>query len=484
VLAFALAVAGAAANGARAQEEKAPAPNPVRQALAAAFQALEKNDFQAAESGFARAVELDPKIAPAWVGLAEARHQLGQLEAALEAARKAQQVDPELGPAAFAVGRSLAALRRHQEALHALERALELEPESVEALVLSSFVLQELGRVADAREMLEAAWKKNLRDPLVAEQLAIVRLDTGDHAGAAAVAQEAIAGGGDRAALKLALGFALARDPVRKSEAERWLGEALAAGVPQPGPVRLELGALLLDAGRASDALPHLEEAARLLPDAPEPHYKLAQARRAAGDDVGAQAALERFQELERQAQASDRGSKELGIALNEAQTLTNQDRLDEALEKLDRLLAEHPDDSRVNALRAKVLFSMGRTREAENAIARAVAESPQRPEYQYLDGLFHMYAGRFAQAEAALRRALQIDPELAEAHALIAGALVKQRRPEEAIEHFQRALDLGADAPEVRLGYSGALETLGREKEAAEQMEAYRRLSGRQPPQ
>ena len=475
-LAFLLCAWLAGAVAAAAQERTSS--EPLRQALAAAIQALEIEDFAAAERSFARATEVDPGYAPAWLGLAEARQRLGRPEDALQAARRALAAAPDLAPASFAVARSLAELGSFREALTALERARELEPESLDTLLLSALLLRELDRDTEARDLLEQAWRGGARDPRLAEQLAVLRLDGGDAAGAAAAAREALAAGDGDTNLKLVLAFALAKDPAGRDEAARLFEEALAAGVARPGRVRLELGGLLLDAGRAAEALPHLEEAARLLPETAAAQYRLSQARRAGGDEAGAQQALERFQELEGHERETERASKELGIALNEAQALANEDRLVESLSRLDELAARHPDDSRVAALRAKVLYSMGRRREAESSIASALARSPDRAEYQYLSALFHMYAGRTADAEAALRRALAIDPALPEAHALIAGALVKQGRNEEALAHFQRAIDLGADAPEVRLGYAGALEALGRDAESEEQMEAYRRFA------
>jgi tetratricopeptide (TPR) repeat protein len=479
-LAASIALAALPAVIAPAHARQQKTSDAVREAVGAAVEALEKGDAADAERLFAGVTELEPRLAQGWLGLAEARQRLGQPQRALEAARQAQVVAPDLAAAAFAVGRCLVELGSHREALDALERARELEPASIDSLLLTALVLRELDRDADALAALDAAWSRGARDPRLAEQLSFLRFESGDAAGAAAVAEEGLAADPARARLKLVLAFALAKDPARRSEAARWFEEALTAGVAEPGPVRLELGSVLLDSGRAADALPHLEEAARLLPQASAPQYRLSQARRATGDEAGARAALERFQELEARERESERGSKELGIALNEAQTLANANRLSEAMAKLDQLRDQHPEDSRVNVLRAKVLFSMGRRREAEQSIAEANARTPDRAEYQYLEGLFHMYAGRAAQAEAPLRRALALDDGLAEAHALLAGALVKQGKAEEALAHFQSAIELGADAPEVRLGYAGALETLGRAKESEEQMEAYRRLAAR----
>ena len=287
----------------------------------------------------------------------------------------------------------------------------------------------------------------------------------------------------ERANLKVVLGFALAKDPARKGEAVRWLEEALAAGVGEPGQIRLELGGILLDTGRAADALPHLEEAARLLPERSAPQYRLAQARRALGDEAGAEQALARFSELEARERSTDRDSKELGIALNEAQTLATENKLVESLARLDALQAEHPDDPRIAALRAKVLYSMGRRREAEQSIAAAVERMPDRAEYQYLSGLFHMYAGRTADAEAA--------PRARARHRRSPGARARaaRRRAGQAGQGRRRAGALRAarsssapTRPEVRLGYAEALKTLGRRQEAEAQMEAYRKLGASRP--
>jgi tetratricopeptide (TPR) repeat protein len=453
-----------------------------REALSAAVKAIDAKDYATAERQFLRVTELQPKFPQGWLGLAEARVRLGRAQDALTAAERARELQPDLAAASFTVARCLAEMGKLGEALIAVDRARELEPANAESILLSALLLRQLRRDDDALKLLEEAWKSGNRDPRLAEQLAFLRFDRDDIAGAAAVAEEGLAEDPQRANLKAVLGFALAKDPARKGEAVRWLEEALAAGVGEPAQIRLELGGILLDLGRTADALPHLEEAARLLPQASAPQYRLAQARRALGDEAGAEQALARFSELEARERTTERDSKELGIAVNEAQTLATENKLVEALERLDALSAEHPDDARVAALRAKVLYSMGRRREAEQSIAAAVERMPDRAEYQYLSGLFHMYAGRTAEARAALDRALAIDDGLAPAHALLAGALVKLGKAADALPHFERAIELGADSPEVRLGYAEALKSLGRTKEAEAQMAAYRKLGAGGP--
>lgn len=480
LVALSLAPVCARAQAAKAQEDtqqQAEGAERVRALLEEGVRALQAEQWEEAEQRFRQATQILPGMAPAWLGLSEALRGLERPLDALDAARKALEAGPELSAAAFAVARSLVEVGSREEALVVLERARELDPESVDAQVLSALVLRELGRAEEARDLLLEAWQRGLRSPVIAEQLAFLHLATGDPAAAEEVARAGLAAAPEQAGLKLALGFALAADPERRQEAPRWLGQALDAGVRDPGRVRLELGGVLLDLGRASEALTHLEEAARLLPDNPAVHYRLSAARRALGDEAGALRARERFEALSAAESTGSRTDKELGIALNEIQKLAADDRLDDALHRIDDVLSIHPDEARAHALRAKILYSLGRRLQAEAAIVRARELDPGRAEFHYLEGLFLMVAKRFQAAEAALRRALALDEDLALAEGLLAGALVKQDRPEEAIEHFQRALELGNDAPEVRLGYAGALESLGRDEEAKEQMQAYERL-------
>lgn len=445
--------------------------------LAAGVEALQAEDWETAEQRFQKATQMVPDMAPAWLGLSEARRGLERPLEALEAARQALTAAPELSAAAFAVARSLVELGSREEALTVLDKARALDPQSIDAHVLSSLVLRDLGRIEEARDLLREAWGGGLRSPVIAEQLAFLHLAAGEPKSAESVAREGLVAAPERSGLKLALGFALAADPQQREEAPRWLAEALRAGVTDPGRVRLELGGVLLDLGRADQALPHLEEAARLLPDSPAAHYRLSAVRRAVGDEDGAARARRRFEDLAGGEQAGERSATEQGVALNEAQTLAASDRLEEALARVEEILASRPEDDRAHALRAKILYSLGRRREAEPAIARARELEPGRAEYHYLEGLFLMYRKRFQEAEAALRRALALDPHLGQAEGLLASALVKQDRPEEAVPHFQRSLELGADSREIRLGYAGALESLGRVEDAEAQMEAYRRM-------
>ncbi len=241
--------------------------------------------------------------------------------------------------------------------------------------------------------------------------------------------------------------------------------------------MHLELGTLLLETGRAGDALTHLEAAAGALPETPQVWYRLAQARQATGDRDGARAALARFQDLSRAADAADHESKRVGAALNEAQALAADNRLPEALAKVRELLEETPGLPRGLALEAKVLYSLRRLDEALAAIRAAAEAAPGAVEYRYLEGVFLAEMRQREEAAAAFRRALDLEPGLAEAWDQLGRLALAGGRVEEAVASFERALELGVDGEALRLFYAEALERAGRPEESREQMEAYRRL-------
>jgi tetratricopeptide (TPR) repeat protein len=444
--------------------------------LVEGVQALAAGDAAAAERSFRSAVQASPELTPAWIGLADALRRLDRPDEALEAARKASDSAPDSSAAALTLGRHLAQSGARDEALKELARARSLAPDNPDAYVLEALVLRDLGRTADATELLEGAWARPLRTARLSEQLALLLLAEDRFEQALDIATVGLEIAPGTPGIELARGLSLAALG-RASEAVEPLRNALDGDLPEPDRIRVELATVLTTLGRHTDAVAYLETASRGLSQDPALWYKLASARRAAGNVAGADDALKRFAELQQGEESSEREGKEIGIALNEAQNLAASNRMEEALEKTRRLLAQAPDEPRALALQAKLLFSLGQRRDALDSISRARTLSPAVAEYPYLQGLFLLSLGDAAAAERSLRAALTLKETLPEAHSLLGGALAKQGLAEEAVAHFARALELGLDQPQLRLGYAGALEDLGRQDEAEAQMQAYRRL-------
>lgn len=446
--------------------------------LAAGGRALEQGDLEAAEARFSEAAALVPESGLAWFGLSEVAANRGDVLEALRLARQAERWAPERPEPVFAVGRHLARLGRSDEALVALSRFRALEPERPEGYLLAASLLRQLGRVEEALQMLEVGAADAVADPRLAEERVLILLTAGEVERAIEVAEGAVDQFTDSGDLRGALGLALAADPERRGEADSWLSSALESDVLVPEKIHLELASLLTEQGETDRAVEHLHAAAALDPSSSEVQYRLGAALRNSGDLEGAREALGRYQKLKGAEQRAAQARRDAGTRFNEAQSLANESRLPEALEKVEVLLLEHPKDDRALALKGKVLFSMGRREAGLAAIIAARQAAENQIEYHYLEGMILLQLGRPVEAELPLRRALALDAELAEGHALLGMMLSSQERYEEAVEQFERAFELGVEGTGFRLGFAEALRGAGREAESMKQMEAYRRLS------
>ena len=262
---------------ARTRSTSSPSPPPTetapsaaaREALGAAVKAIDVEDYATAERQFLRVTELQPKFPQGWLGLAEVRMRLGRAQDALTAAERARELAPDLAAASFTMARCLAEWASStRRSLRSIERGARAG--NAESILLSALLLRQIRRDDDALKLLEEAWKAGNRDPRLARQLAFLRFDRDDTAGAAAVAEEGLAKDPQRANLKVVLGFALARIP--RARARRCVARGGAGGRSRrAGADPVRAGWHPARQQRAADALPHLEEAARLLPERRRP---------------------------------------------------------------------------------------------------------------------------------------------------------------------------------------------------------------------
>ncbi len=213
------------------------------------------------------------------------------------------------------------------------------------------------------------------------------------------------------------------------------------------------LGAALLERGRAGDALPHLRRGIVLAPTYAKVHVSLGAALAATGDGGGALAA---YAEAERLApdSASPRFNAGLVLAaqgrLDEAVTryreaiardpqhvnariglgmaLAAQGRLDEAVRAYEAALALRSDDAAAHGSLAMALDGMGRHDEAIAQHRAAIALAPDHPGARYNLAASFAAAGRTDDAIATLREALVLQPDWPEARADLA-ALEAQSR-------------------------------------------------------
>ena len=449
--------------------------------LMAAGAALEAGNLDQAEARFREASRLEPRNPMPWLGLSGVQEQRGDLVGAVELVREARQRAPQEAFLALTEGQLAARLGTVDPALAALADARRLNPAAPTAYVLAAMLLRDKGNREEAIAVLEQGLEARVADASLSEELCFLLLSVDQHRRAIEVADEALKIYPDNAPLTLARGLALASSPSTRAQAIEPLSSALEGELPDRGRVQLELGKILLEQGRAADALVQLREAAKLMPNLPEAHYRLSAALRASGDEQGAREAGERFQRLSQGQDDSDARIKKLRTQLNEIQRLATGGLYVSALDRVEAVLQQHPGEAAAHGLRARILLAQGREEQALDSARRARELAGHVADYVYLEGMLLMRSGRFPAAIAQLERALTLDPSLGAAHGLLALIAMAEDRPEDAVGLFQRAIAAGDDGAEVHERLAEVLASLGRSAESEAELAIAR--SRRQQP-
>jgi tetratricopeptide (TPR) repeat protein len=253
----------------------------------------------------------------------------------------------------------------------------------------------------------------------------------------------------------------------RLEEALEVLGP-LARAQPRAARVHFEHGLVLSGLGRTGAAIEALEIAVRLAPGSPDAWQALADQRRLAGDEAGADAASAE----QIRASANDPELLEAASALCEG-------RLAVAEQLLRAILKARPSDIAAIRMLAEVGARLGRYDDAEALLERCLELAPgfTPARHNYAMALY-----RQNKAEAALG---QIDRLLAQEPAnpgyrnLRSAALAQTGEYLKAIEGYEGLLRDYPAQPKAWMSYGHALKTVGRPEDS---VAAYRRTIALQP--
>ena len=256
------------------------------------------------------------------------------------------------------------------------------------------------------------------------------------------------------------------------------------------------LGALQLKLGRADDARPLLERAIELEPAFAKPHEDLGVLHLRQGNAPEARRYLEMSISLDG-SQATAYGAlanacRQIGdmesaeeahrkfMALSPvAQTLAKADKLlaagqSAAAEKIcDELSKEHPTNTQVLRMLARIASEAGRSVVAEGLLKRIVSLSPD--DYRSIVdlGLYLAENGRYPEAVDALQRALQIDPSVTSTQQRLGDFLAIMGKPADALDVYEAALRLDENFVPALVGRGHMLRIVGRSGEAIESYES-----------
>lgn len=260
--------------------------------------------FDLARNALDRALVLAPDTPSALYNLAYLDLRAGHEDAALAGferliARSASPdgdpiSDPLRAQALTNLGYLYARRQQHAEAADALEEAVSLAPQMASAWLNLGLERQALGAAASARQAFERAHALDPEDPAAIRYLAEARIKDGDHQGAAALLEDALAHAPSGADLWYTLARAqagLGHDP----------GPAYASALQADPDDHRGFGALAAfqlarracDAADATSCDAYATRALALRPGWVEALMIRARARRTLGDLAGAQDALE-----------------------------------------------------------------------------------------------------------------------------------------------------------------------------------------------
>jgi serine/threonine protein kinase/Tfp pilus assembly protein PilF len=136
------------------------------------FHQFQGKSFNFARQMFLRAIEIDPKYARAYAGIADCCSFLymyfdstpANLEQAEVASRKALELEPDLAEAHASRGLALMLSRRHDEAALEFQTAISLNPKLFEAYYFYGRSCIQQGKFGEALKLFEQAWNANPDD--------------------------------------------------------------------------------------------------------------------------------------------------------------------------------------------------------------------------------------------------------------------------------------------------------------------------------
>jgi tetratricopeptide (TPR) repeat protein len=218
-----------------------------------------------------------------------AHYGMGEFTAAIPYLKAAAAGDPQSLQFRLLLAHSCLASRQFQCVLDTYHEILTLNAESAEADMLAGEAMDEMRNPGGAIEQFRAAVKADPKEPNVHFGLGYLLWTQNQFEEAAREFQAELANVPDSAQTLAFLADADMQTN-RAADARPLIQKALQID-PRIGRAHLDLGILYADSGCNADAIRELREAARLIPEDANPHWRLARIYQSIGDK--AQANLE-----------------------------------------------------------------------------------------------------------------------------------------------------------------------------------------------
>jgi tetratricopeptide (TPR) repeat protein len=238
---------------------------------------------------------------------------------------------------------------------------------------------------------------------------------------------------------------------------------------------KIRIGTILLEQGKAEDAIDYLMQAHRQAPDSIGPMMALASAYRRTGKSQDAMEMLKKLKkaqpkniEVRKQLAFIYQGEEKDKKAIEEiegalaierdyellvpyAQLLVKVGRADEAVPHLEEILGMMPDNIDALLTMATVFRAQKKYEEAINVYKEIGIYDPQNPRILYYMGETYLSQKKAKWADTFFKRSLKSDPSFALAEVGLAKVAKLYKKMDEFEQRLAKASSMAPDDPEVR---------------------------------
>ncbi len=237
---------------------------------------------------------------------------------------------------------------------------------------------------------------------------------------------------------------------------------------PKQSYSHMTLGSVLRQLGRLQEAMTQDEQALQLNPDAAEAHYNYGTALLELGKTPEA---MEHFEQALRIKPDYAEAHCNLGIAL------ARTGKIQEAIQHYEQALRIDPNFADAHTDLGAALAQTGKIDEAIQHYEQALRSNPDYAESHTDLGIALAEMGKLPEAIEHLRQALRINPNFAEAHYNLAIALARTGKIDEAIQHYEQVLRINPDFAEAHYNLGITLAQTGKFDEAIAHYEQVLRI-------
>ena len=383
-------------------------------------------------------------------------YQRKDLNKALIAFRAAAQCDPKLAQAYLAIADIYAERGNDGEALAALLQALQIEPKNVLALRAAANLYLKNDEHRKALPLLETLVTVTPQSAEAHADLAAVYATKGDHKEAEAEFRRALELRADYFPAMAGLGNLLSRAGDDKAAAPL-LRKAVQLQ-PQSYEGHFLLGSTLNRLDQFEEARTELEQASKLGgANDPRVFYQLARAWGGLGKAPERKAALARFSELAKKQNDDEELQRKAAAWIDDARALLQAGDLEKAAARLELAREVKPGDATLLFRLAGLHFDMQRYDAAREYAQAAISISPSTWLYHYLLGLVERSANRLTDARACLETAAKLQSTEAPVFNALGEVLMEQGERQAAIAAFEKAVKLAPNDATFRQNLESA---------------------------